>query len=296
MLKTLILTYFIIAFFTFNSKAQDFWEQLNTPDSINVSTVAFNSSGNVFMGSSNGVYKSEDEGETWIYCGLSNLVYNIVITDDDIIYAGRLSSLYRSFDNGLTWQLINQDIGCALSYITSDYILFGVNWGGVYKSADSGYTWTQVLSTVNSEIFNDIIEKDTFLFAGSMHFLNSSGGGVYRSADDGDTWEHISMAGHGVSSFALDIDGNLLAGTRLNYFGVYRSENNGIIWQKILSGHVITSLAVDEFGGIYAGCDSDFGPSGVKYSDNNGLSWSPLNSGFHPNASTLPRPHLEYLE
>jgi len=115
--------------------------------------------------------------------------------------------------------------------------------------------------------------------------MSSTGGGVYRSSDNGDTWEHVSMAGHGASSFTLDIDGNLLAGTQLNYFVVYRSEDNGIIWQKILSGHAVTSLAVDEFGGIYAGCDSDFGPSVVKYSENNGLSWSSLNSGFHPNAS-----------
>ena len=114
--------------------------------------------------------------------------------------------------------------------------------------------------------------------------MSSTGGGVYRSSDSGDTWEHVSMAGHGVSSFALDIDGSLLAGTQLNYFGVYRSEDNGIIWQKILSGHVVTSLAVDEFGGIYAGCDSDFGPEGVKYSYNNGLSWEALNAGLHDDA------------
>ncbi len=114
MLKTLILIYFLITVFAVNSEAQDFWEQLNTPDSINVSTVAFNSSGDVFMGSSNGVYKSEDDGDTWVYYGLNNLVYNIVITEDDIIYAGRLSSLYRSLDNCLTSQQINHDIGCAL--------------------------------------------------------------------------------------------------------------------------------------------------------------------------------------
>ncbi len=204
MRKILILTYFLITVFSLNSKAQDFWELVNIPDSINPSKLAFNSFGDVFMGSSNGVYKSEDEGETWIYYGLNNLVYNIIITEDDKIYAGRLSSLYRSSDNG-------------------------------------------------------------------------------------DTWEHISMAGHGVSSFALDIYGNLLAGVRFNYsyidYGVFRSYDYGILWDNLLPGHLVTSLAVDEFGGIYAGCDSDFGPSGVKYSENNGLSWISLNSGFHPNAS-----------
>ena len=287
MRKILIITYFLIIVFTLNSKAQDFWERLPFFDTINAYNIEFNTIGNIYISTPNGIYKSEDEGMNWVNIGPNTAVGAFVITSQKYIYAGLTSGskIFYTYNDGQTWDTIQTNIFSGNIYLSLDNILFLLDWGVIYKSTDWGYTWIQVLSTVNSEVFNDIIEKDSFLFAGSMHFMSSTGGGVYRSSDNGDIWEHVSMAGHGVSSFALDIDGNLLAGTQLNHFGVYRSENNGIIWQKILSGHVVTSLAVDEFGGIYAGYDSDFGPSGVKYSDDNGLSWSSLNSGFHPNAS-----------
>ncbi len=293
MRKTLILTYFLITVFTLNSKAQDFWELVNIPDSIELKDFTVDTNGIVFLGSNLGVYKSEDNGEIWEYCNFNKITTDLLIAPDNSVYIIGINTpnaaLYRSTDIGITWEMVNPGhLPVVGLFTTSSYLMFYTTGGGIFKSVDSGYIWTQVLSTVNTEVFNDIIEKDSFLFAGSTHFMSSTGGGVYRSSDNGDTWEHVSMAGHGVSSFALDIDGNLLAGVRFNYlyinYGVFRSYDNGILWDNLLPGHLVTSLAVDEFGGIYAGCDSDFGPEGVKYSYNNGLSWEALNAGLHDDA------------
>ena len=99
------------------------------------------------------------------------------------------------------------------------------------------------------------------------------------------------MPGYGISSFALDTESNLLCGVNFQYdylaFGVFRSFDNGYNWENILPGYIVTSLAVDVNGGIYAGCDSDFGPEGVQFSSDNGSSWAPLNSGLHENASVI---------
>ena len=294
MLKTLILTYFLITVFTLNSEAQDFWELVNIPDSIELKDFTIDTNGIVFIGSDLGVYKSEDNGDIWEYGNFNKITTDLVTAPDNSIYIIGINTpnaaLYKSTDVGNSWEMINPGhLPVVGLFTTSSYLMFYTTGGGIFKSADSGYTWTQVLSTVNSEIFNDIIEKDSFLFAGSTSFLSSTGGGVYRSSDNGDTWEQVGMNGYGVSSFAVDMDNHLLAGVRFNYYptqyGVFRSMDQGVSWDNLLPGHLVTSLTVDEFGGIYAGCDSDFGPEGVKYSDDNGLTWSSLNSGFHPNAS-----------
>ena len=292
MLKTLILAYFIIAFFTFNSKAQDFWEEVILPDSIqNIYSIDFNSNDEVFICTNIGIFNSTDNGKTWSNIA-GFIAGTVVISSGDEIYIGidAQNRILHSNSNGLNWDTIQTPfvLGGFIQLIY-DSILFAYDWGWISKSNDGGYTWTEVLSTSNVEIFNDIIEKDNFLFAGSTSFLSSTGGGVYRSSDNGDTWEQVGMNGYGVSSFAVDMDNHLLAGVRFNYYptqyGVFRSMDQGVSWDNLLPGHLVTSLAVDEFGGIYAGCDSDFGPEGVKYSDDNGQMWSSLNSGFHPNAS-----------
>ncbi len=286
MLKTLILIYFIIAFFTFNSKAQDFWENLNLPDSMGVYSITVGHDGKLYLNGS-GVYVSEDEGAIWQLLGLyGRWVICSDVYSNGIIFAGvgSVGSGIYKFYNG-NWEFVFPSVPNITSiYITTENNVIAGTWGGLYKSSDSGYTWTQVLLTVNMEVFNDIIEKDSFLFTGSTHFMSSTGGGVYRSSDHGDTWEHIALSGQGIESFAIKENGNLLAGSDFNYsgsaFGVFESED-GFQWDNILQNKLVTSVAVDFVGGMYSGCSNDFGGGGLWYSDDGGQNWISKTSGMH---------------
>jgi hypothetical protein len=294
MKSAIVLTILIIFLKSSPSISQDFWEEVIIPDSIgNIFSVNTNSQSQLFICSDKGVYISTDNGTNWeLLAGF--IASTVEISTSNEIYIG-LDSYNRilySSNNGLYWDTIqtNFNLGGRISLI-NDTSLFAFDWGWICKSTNNGYSWDTVLATFNTEIFNDIIQKGTLLFSGSTAFLDPQGGGINQSINDGNSWQQISLPGYGVSSFALDQDSNLLCGVRFQYYsldyGVFRSIDNGFTWDNILPGYLVTSLVVDVNGGIYAGCDSDFGPEGVQYSLNNGMTWTALNSGLPENASIV---------
>lgn len=289
-MKTTIILFFFILQSLFVS-CQDFWEEVILPDSITPASVCFNYESDIYLSSSQGLYKSTDGGNTWnlllnYLAGLSTIV---IESDEIFVGIDVWGNLFHSINDGISWDTVHTDIIGASLRLTSTNIMFSLDWGKIFKSEDFGQTWLPVYSTVNGEQFCDLIQKNDVLFTGSINYLNPNAGGVYHSLDSGNSWQQISLPGYGVSSFALDQDSNLLCGVRFQYYnqgyGVFRSYDFGFSWINILWGYIVTSLAVDINGGIYAGCDSDFGPEGVMFSPDNGLSWEQVNSGFHEDAS-----------
>ena len=289
--RLFLILIFLTGFFSFSS-GQDFWEQLDIPDSVELNDFTIDQNSIVFLGTNKGIYKTEDDGENWLFCNFNNSSTDLSVSISNTIYVIGIetpnAALYLSEDTGNTWQMINPGHLPVVRLITfSDSLIFYTTGGSIYKSIDRGYTWENVFTSTGLEIFYDIIQKDGLLFGGAIDFILNDLGGVYQSNNQGDSWEQNGLIGYGISSLALDINDNLLAGSRLNYFGVYQSDDNGLSWNNLLAEHIITSIAVDSYGGIYAGCDSDFGPEGVQFSNDNGISWIPLNSGLHNNASIL---------
>lgn len=288
--KRLILFIFLIL--NLSTRGQDFWEEIIFPDSVeNVFSMNFNSQEQAFICTEKGIYLSDDNGLNWeLLAGFISSTIEVSTSDEIYLGLDAQNRILYSDSNGQEWDTIhtNFDLGGCIRLI-NDSLLFAFDWGWISKSTDGGYTWDTVLSNGNTEIFNDIIENQGVIFSGSIAFLDPQGGGINQSLDAGNSWQQISLPGYGVSSFALDIDSNLLCGVNFQYnylaFGVFRSIDNGYIWDNILTAHIVTSLAVDIYGGIYAGCDSDFGPEGVMFSSDNGISWEPINTGLHEDAS-----------
>ncbi len=69
--------------------------------------------------------------------------------------------------------------------------------------------------------------------------------------------------------------------------GIYRLIDNGQNWENIFNEAYIGPVICDPFGGIYGGLTATIGNSGwgVRYSPDNGLTWEPILSGLHDNAS-----------
>lgn len=294
-------TFTIIFFFIIHAltvSGQDFWEEIILPDTLamSYSDILFDDNGTVYLGTLQGLFKSFNNGSSWEPTTLHTVASLMASAPDNAIHTITLCNeepcLSKSNDYGNTWIQIYvwDDIpSFSSAYISSEYELIYGSMGGIYSSLDSGYSWTKDYSTGNSEIFNDFIQHGGNIYSGSVAYLVSTQGGVYQSPVNSSSWQQISLPGYGISSFELDFDSNLLCGVNFQYagqeYGVLRSTDNGYTWENILSGHIVTSLAVDVNGGIYAGCDSDFGPEGVQFSPDNGISWSSLNTGLHENAS-----------
>ena len=178
--------------------------------------------GNVSHG--DGIFKSQDAGKTWEYCGLeeSRHISRIRIhpRNPDLVYAAVMGHLfganeqrgvYRSSDGGTTWQRIlfeNSEAG-AVDLImdpTNPRILYASLWqvhrtpyslesggpgSGLYKSTDSGDTWVKLSENQGFPqgplgIIGITVSpsRPENLYA----IVEAKQGGVFRSTDGGETW------------------------------------------------------------------------------------------------------------
>ncbi len=89
------------------------------PDTINPLRIIENSNNELFLASNHGIFKSYDQGLTWEHTGnLDEYIWEIVISEDDEIYAGYFD-LFRSDDDGYTWEIVSQDLSILSLYITT---------------------------------------------------------------------------------------------------------------------------------------------------------------------------------
>ncbi len=190
-----------------------------------------NGGGGSLTYSGDGIYKSNNAGETWENKGLENVgsIAKVVIdpNNDNIVFAGAMGPLfrndanrgvYRTIDGGTNWEkvlFINDQTGIADMAIhpTNSNIIYATSWerirrpdfnqyGGassnVYKSTDGGTTWTIIsngLPTSPSQkgrISIDISQSNpNVLYA---QYCDASGGlqGVYKTINEGDSWVAVN--------------------------------------------------------------------------------------------------------
>ena len=126
-----------------------------------ISSLAINSNDEIFAGSrghhllgGGGIFRSSDNGETWIELRDDVLVTSVAIDSEDRIFIGcsdldgALGSVYFSEDNGESWQMIESevitpDIGIEFLTISDDDYLYAISYetvNHVYRSVQSTTT------------------------------------------------------------------------------------------------------------------------------------------------------------
>lgn len=173
-----------------------------------------------------GVYKSEDGGESWENVGLENSEHigKIIIDprDSDVVYVAAYGPLWSAGGDR-----------------------------GVYKSTDGGENWEAVLTisehTGVSEVHFD--PKDPDVIYATAHqrrrhvFTQISGGpesGIYKSGDAGKTWKKINrgLPGGDKGRIGLAISPAdpeyiyAVVEAKRGQGGFYRSLNRGASWEK----------------------------------------------------------------
>jgi photosystem II stability/assembly factor-like uncharacterized protein len=202
----------------------NFWEQSNGPyEGGNVISIAMNSRGHVFVGSS-GVYRSTDDCRSWTPIGLSDgfkVTWSLLIDSQDHIFAGTSDGLFRSLDNGESWTHVGfswpQEVH-SLALDARGEIFAGTT--GLYRSTDDGDSWTPLA-------FNDhTIESIAIDDSHGIMFVSALGPapGIYRSTDNALSWTRLFN--FGVERLAINANGHLLAGSTASY-GIYQSTDNG---------------------------------------------------------------------
>ncbi len=178
--------------------------------------------------SGNGVYKTEDGGNTWQYLGLPNSrqIHRIFVHPDnpDVVYAGVQGSAFGDHPER-----------------------------GVYKTTDGGKNWTQILKPDNNstgvgEMVVDPTNPDKIIvnlwdFHRDAWIFRSGGkgSGLHITHNGGKTWKKLTPE-DGIPEGDLGRCGLAIAANQPNIIyalieakknALYKSEDGGVKWTKV---------------------------------------------------------------
>jgi photosystem II stability/assembly factor-like uncharacterized protein len=197
----------------------------------------------VFATNAMGVYRSDDDGETWTALGLppdvervnSLAVSNGWPEDPVLLVAVDAPNAvgYVSGDNGATWRPVAGRNG-----LSGTAAAMSVDFAPI-PGPDTNWVGTVFLPGLYKRAAIDTHPVVVPPYNGSREmFLATDGDGVYRSTDAGVTWSPAAETFTNVQVTALAAlggeSGPVLAGTENS--GLYRSEDGGRTWSFVDSG------------------------------------------------------------
>ena len=176
----------------------------------------------------------------WEFMGLSGEeIYDIVIDDSSNVYVGSVGGVFKTTNNGTNW--IFQNNGLEIARVVKLFIDYE---GNIYLCG----------------------------------FASFAGYGLYKSSDGGENWIGIADTLNGNSeNYFYDVvvipnePGGIIYVS--NYYGVYRSTDNGITWQSTnYSDPCASYIGINTNGYMFFGngCASWFG---IYRSIDLGLTW-----------------------
>ena len=177
----------------------------------------------------NGVYRSDDAGETWRHQGLveTRHIGKVLVhpNDPDIAYVAALGNLwrgneergvYRTRDGGRTWQRVHHvdeytgAVDLVMDTRNPDVLYYAAyqrlrrTWGfngggpgsGIYRSTDGGDSWTELTNGIPSgdkgRIGLAISESNPRVLFALIEHADSDLQGTYRSGNGGDSWTRVN--------------------------------------------------------------------------------------------------------
>jgi len=176
----------------------------------------------------NGVYRSDDAGDSWTHVGLTETRHTgkVVVdpTNPDIVYVGALGNLWAGSEDR-----------------------------GVYRSTNGGSSWDKVLYVDEYSGVIDMAIDPTnpnTVYAATYQRLRRTwgfngggpGSGIWKSTDGGDSWIELEgglpegdkgRIGIAISESNPQVLMALVETGDSDSQGLYRSENGGLFWERV---------------------------------------------------------------
>jgi len=209
------------------------WIEVSRPEEWKINDLVVEGA-NVFAATNRGVFRSEDDGETWLAAsaGLDNSNVNSIVATGKSLLVGTVEGAYRSTNSGGSWTEVNTGLarGMPMDVVwpavsVGDELFFGTS-EGVFKSDDGGESWT----TVNFGL-PEYQYIDGLAVIGSVVFAMTSDG-LYRTVDRGLEWVRVDLGVPALGGFETmaQLGEVLFVGTDR---GIYKSTDRGASWSKI---------------------------------------------------------------
>jgi len=169
-----------------------------------------------------GVYRSEDGGESWQRAGLEGrIVKGLAIASDGSVYAGtKPPALFVSHDAGVSWREVEALAAMRRWYwwqpaekphtpyvdavaVSPDALLVGIEGGRILRSVDGGETWKRIRRGVAADC-----HALTFHPTDVSYAYEAAGLGASFSRDGGATWTRCIDGLEGRYAMTLGVDPN----------------------------------------------------------------------------------------
>jgi photosystem II stability/assembly factor-like uncharacterized protein len=224
--------------------------------------LAFTPAGTAYLGTTESVWKSTDNGNSWLHLnlniGLNDVVLAVTVdpTNASTIWAGvsdamgnQTQTVLKSTNGGSSWTnktpamspMACQGISVDPANANKVYASFGGDFGGgsVWVSTNGGTSWTNRSSGLPTNPMNDIVKVGARLYVCGGLLFGTQEVGLYVSTNDGANWTPLHSAQWPSRIIRdMDIDPNnaavLLVGS--DGRGVFKSTDSGATWSYGIGG------------------------------------------------------------
>ena len=233
----------------------------------------------------------------WEFMGLAGEeIYDIAVDDSGNVFVASWTGIFKSTDNGVSWEFKNNGLQIGdvykifIDYAGYIYLCGSANFPGygLYKSTDGGENWVGFADTLNGGPINKF--EDVTIIpnepGGIMYVSNYYG--VYRSADNGITWQSTNYSDPCARNIGINTNGYMFFGNPCaSWFGIYRSSDLGTTWIRHTFLSLDLSMVYLRDGSVLAGLyDPNLGSDGIYKTTNNGDTWFNINAFAGLNVST----------
>lgn len=304
------LFYILILITTSSLYGQNIWEQVNFPDSLTAFAINAEKDDYLFVSANNNkLYRSQNEGLTWEIFN-SMVFYTLKYSPDGVLLGGAPNGIYASNNDGESFEkLLDLNVSSYSKIsISPDSNIYVIGWHDIMRSNDFGLTWETLYPENNVQYFTDI----DFGLNGEIYLVGGTwipfGNGFLRSLDNGVTWESTGPEGDHLQSVRVNDSGVIIVGGR-SANRILQSNDLGITWGTIanvcadvMESYSDQKLIAGRYIDQHTGCwfSEDWGNTWIDLVDNmlnphvRNISISPSNTVFIRSDKESPYTHQIY--
>ena len=222
-----------------------------------------------------GVFRSEDDGESWTPTN-DGLIYRDIrrlVVSGRTLFAKTPNGMFRLKAGNNSWTKLTAGSKITSFAVSADILYAATADGGLLRSTDAGDSWKSIKSESMQHFGGELAAVgNTVFYIGS----GAPNGRVFRSVDAGNSWTmfNTGLVNQTILSIAVLSEKSLYVGTD---DGVFRSTDGGESWTQINTG--IINTWVKDLVCFKNVLYTSTGNSIVKSVDS-GNSWMPIHRGL----------------